>query len=137
MKRCIFFISIILIEILLAGCRKPDPSQTPTLTALITVGEWRISLMKDRNVFYTNEYNGWRFSFASDSTVTATNGITTYSGTWSEDPVRKRFSLNIPAADFRFLRINGQWEIAYKTSRRLDFKDDIVSTTKELQITRL
>lgn len=46
-------------------------------------GTWRVSSFIDSGQDETNDFTGYNFTFDANGTLTATNGNTTYTGSWS------------------------------------------------------
>ncbi len=122
-----FFISF-------SSCRKP--TDAPTLKNVIKQGTWYVNLMKVNGVTYTSAYNGWKFTFLTDSTLTATNSTVSYTGTWNEDTDREKFTLNLQTSNTALIMISQEWDIKLKTPGRVVFMDDKYNPSEELQLTK-
>lgn len=48
----------------------------------VQTGTWRITNFVDSGQDETNDFSGYEFTFASNGTLTATNGTTSYTGSW-------------------------------------------------------
>ena len=53
------------------------------IEANIQQGDWLITKFIDSGVDETSNFTGYMFTFASGGVLNATNGTTTYAGTWS------------------------------------------------------
>ncbi|MFC0603283.1 lipocalin family protein [Winogradskyella pulchriflava] len=53
------------------------------IESAVESGTWRVTSYVDSGDDETNDFNGYNFTFSPDGTLTATNGTTTYTGTWS------------------------------------------------------
>ena len=100
-------------------------------------GTWRITNFVDSGQNETNDFNGYNFTFASDGTLTATNGGNTLTGTWSvtddsnsnddddgssNDDVD--FNISFPVPDSNdFEDLNDGWDIVSYTSTRIELID--------------
>ncbi len=121
--------------LLIVSCKKNDAN--PALAGLITKGKWTVTLMKDNGFNITPAYDGWEFTFLPNSTLTVANGIDDYTGTWAEDSQRKKFILIINSAEIELITISHEWDIDFKTPARVTFKDNKLSPSQELQLTKL
>lgn len=115
-------------------CRKS--SDPPLLTSIITQGSWYVNLMKQNNVNQTAAYANWQFTFKADKGMVVTNGVDTYTGTWSEDEAKDKFILNIASPEIELINISQEWDISLKTFGRVIFKDDNFNPKEELQFTK-
>jgi hypothetical protein len=57
-----------------------DP--TPVINA-VTQGTWHVTSFVDSGDNDTSHFTGYNFTFGPSNTLTATNGVNTYTGTWS------------------------------------------------------
>lgn len=85
-------------------------------------GEWIISSYIDSGQDETNDFNGYVFTFSTNRTLTATNGTTTYTGSWSvtdsnssddsssDDDIDFNIAFPVPDTD-DFEDLNDDWEI--------------------------
>lgn len=85
-------------------------------------GDWIISSYIDSGQDETNDFNGYTFTFSANGTLTATNGTTTYTGSWSvtdsnssddssnDDDIDFNISFPVPDTD-DFEDLNDDWEI--------------------------
>jgi hypothetical protein len=83
-------------------------------------GTWRVTNLVDSGEDETNDFNGYDFTFSENGTVTATNGTTTYNGTWSvtsddsddDNDSDVEFNLFFPVPDTdNFEDLNDDWDI--------------------------
>lgn len=127
-------ILLIILTITAFSCRKP--ADVPSLTSIITEGNWYVNLMKKNGVNMTSLYKKWQFTFNADKTVTVTNGVNNYNGTWEEDDLRQNFKMAITSPELELTSICKVWDISFKTPRRVTFQDDKLNPTEELQYTQ-
>ena len=87
-----FFIPTILLCLAglfsLASCSNDDSSDDNSVTNVqntVQAGTWRITSFIDSGDDETNHFNGFSFTFAGNNVLTASNGTSTYTGTWSID----------------------------------------------------
>lgn len=98
-------------------------------------GTWRISSYIDSGSDETNDFNGYNFNFSTDGTLSATNGTTSYSGTWSvtdssnssddsnnDDDID--FNIFFPVAESNdFEDLNDDWDVVSHTDTTLSLID--------------
>jgi hypothetical protein len=65
------------------GSQSDNSAQIAQIENTVEAGTWRITNFVDSGQDETNDFSGYEFTFASNGTLTATNGTTSYSGTWS------------------------------------------------------
>jgi hypothetical protein len=99
-------------------CSKSDDVVTNTTGT--PAGTWRISLYWDSKD-ETSKFAGYNFSFAAGGQVTATNGTSTVTGTWTESS--SRMVLNF-GSDPLFQKISDDYLKEEKTSVSIRLKDD-------------
>ncbi len=104
-------------------------SQTDMINT-VSSGTWRVTLYNDSGTIRTSNFTGYNFTFATNSSITATNGINTYSGTWSiidtnsNDDNLYDLDFNIAfSAPTNFADITDDWHILSKTATKIEFID--------------
>jgi len=65
------------------GISDDNSQQIAEVENIAAAGLWRITNFEDSGQDETNNFTGYEFTFASNGELTATNGTTTYTGTWS------------------------------------------------------
>ncbi len=90
MKTKTIFLSLFAVALLTVSCdSNDDPANTPAdvnaaeLQATAQQGQWRITYYFDSDKEETSDYAGYVFTFGGDGTISATNGTTEVTGTWS------------------------------------------------------
>ena len=135
LKSCLIFFA----TVSLIACSEDDSSNDNNvdLTQARTdaqSGKWRVSNFVDSGQNETADFNGYEFDFRADGSVVATNGNTTYTGTWSitdssssgddspdDDP---DFNLFFPVPeDDDFDDLNDDWDIVSISSSVIDLID--------------
>jgi hypothetical protein len=129
-----FFTFCFFLIFLISSCRKP--TEAPSLASVITQGEWYVNLMRDNSINKTASYQGWKFTFQADKVVKVSNGVSNYTGVWDEDVLRQKFILTINSPQLPLIQISQEWDISFKTPKRVTFKDNDLSPSQELQFTR-
>ena len=78
---CLFMLNVA------SMCSSDDDNSSPAnpapVISAVTQGSWRVSSFVDSGTNETNHYTGYNLTFGASNVLTATNGINTYTGTWS------------------------------------------------------
>jgi hypothetical protein len=69
--------------LVLASCKKDDVKAIEAIEEEVSSGTWRITNFVDSGTDETANFSGYNFTFSSNGTLAATNGTTSYTGTWS------------------------------------------------------
>lgn len=85
------FIALFIVLNFITSCNKDEDdtnlnssTQDPTVVInTVTQGTWRVILYQDSGVDETSSFSGYTFTFEPSNVLTATNGTTNYTGTWS------------------------------------------------------
>jgi hypothetical protein len=95
-------------------------------------GTWRVSSYIDSGDNETNDFNGYDFTFESNGTLIATNGITMYNGTWSVtssnddsnsiDDIDFNIFFPVPE-DNDFEDLNDDWDVVSHSNTTLSLMD--------------
>ncbi|WP_329805643.1 META domain-containing protein [Flavobacterium facile] len=101
-----------------------DP--TPVIN-IVNNGTWRVTFYEDSSVDETSNFSGYNFSFGAGNILSATNGINTYSGTWSvtsdnslDDSPSNDLDFNIAfSAPANFADLTDDWNIISYTATRI------------------
>lgn len=113
----------------LLSCTNGDSSDT-THTVIqnnVQSGGWKITSFVDSGKDETQHFNGYTFTFATNGTLTATNGPQTHTGTWniadsnSGDDSPEDLDFNILfnlTNDFEDL--NEDWQFISQSSSRIE-----------------
>ena len=129
--------TIILISVWLFGCSSSDDSSNNSgnttqddVVNTAQSGNWVITYFFDTDSDETNNFTGYVFTFGSNGVLTATNGSTTVTGTWSvtdsnsnddsPDDLHFNISFSTPAD---FVDLSDDWEILSYTSAKIDLRD--------------
>jgi len=130
----IFFIPTILLCLAglftLNSCSKDDSSDDNSVVNVqntVQSGAWIITSFIDSGNDETNHFTGFSFTFAGNNVLTATNGSTTYTGTWSIDDDNSNDD-SIDDLHFNILfnlsndfeELNEDWNIVSRTSTRVE-----------------
>jgi len=80
-----FFYALALV-VTLASCQNSSDPVVPTQTVIqnnVQGDTWKITLYIDSGKDETSHFTGYSFTFATNGTITATNGSSSQTGTWS------------------------------------------------------
>ncbi|VXB53996.1 conserved exported hypothetical protein [Flavobacterium sp. 9AF] len=106
-----------------------DP--TPVINAA-SQGTWRITLYEDSGNNETANFAGYNFTFAASNVLTASNGVNTYTGTWSvtNTDVNDDSSSNDLDFNIAFLspemfsnELTDDWDIQSYSSTKIELVD--------------
>ena len=133
--------------IALQSCATDDDSSSSNMNndaqimeaqSIANTGTWIITNFNDSGQNETADFNGYTFDFASDGVITATNGTTTITGTWSitddsnsssdddssDDDDDIDFIISFPVSDSsNFEDLNDSWDIVSVTENRMELRD--------------
>jgi hypothetical protein len=102
-----------------------DP--TPVINTVNT-GTWRVTLYNDSGTVETTNFSNYIFTFGSSNVLTAVNGSTTVTGTWSvtsdnslDDSPSNDLDFNIAfSAPANFAELTDDWNIITYTSTKIE-----------------
>lgn len=92
-------------------------------------GVWMVSKYLDDGVDETYHFNGYEFTFEDGGVLTATNGVNTYSGSWSvaddnDDNSQNDYNLVIFfAGPVDFEELSDDWDIITHNSNTIELYD--------------
>ena len=120
--------------IFMLSCTKDnDLNNDPTLDQMedkIEAGTWKITLFEEAGKDETNHFSGYDFTFNSDGTLLAENGINSYEGTWSitdsnsndDSPDDLHFNIYFNLSN-DFEDLNDDWNILTSTDVKIELID--------------
>ncbi|WP_395056076.1 hypothetical protein [Flavobacterium sp.] len=127
-------LSLIFMISVASMCSKDDPipqsnpsvDPTPVIN-IVNNGTWRVTFYEDSGVNEISNYTGYNFTFGSSSTLTATNGTNTYTGSWSvtsdnsgDDSPSNDLDFNISfSAPVTFVDLTDDWNILEYTTTKV------------------
>lgn len=129
-------ISVLIAVIVLfipSACSDDDDTQstsvdpTPVINT-VNNGTWRVTLFNDSGNVETSNFTGYNFTFGPSSVLTAINGSTTVTGTWSvtsdnsgDDSPSNDLDFNIAfSAPANFVELTEDWNIISYTSTKIE-----------------
>jgi len=137
-NRFLYRVVFVLSLLLTVSCSTNDddsPNNTVQIQQIentAEAGTWRVTNLMDSGEDETSDFNGYDFTFSDNGTVTATNGTTTYDGTWSvtaddsddDDDSDVEFNLFFPVPDTDdFEDLNDDWDIVSYSDNNINLID--------------
>tara|TARA_Y100000780_G_C13673105_1_gene413198 strand:+ start:1186 stop:1698 length:513 start_codon:yes stop_codon:yes gene_type:complete len=142
MKNNLLYAIIIMVSISLMSstCSSDDDGNNSNnnsqeiaqIESQVELGTWIVLSFIDSGQDETNDFNGYGFTFASDGTLTATNGTTTYTGTWSITDSNSNddssddidFNIFFPVPDNNdFEDLNDDWDVVSHSATTISLID--------------
>lgn len=133
MKKLTFILSIF-IAILVVSCNEESDdiqvSVKDQIEENVQSSSWRITKYIDSGDDETHHYTGYNFEFAVNNLITASNGVNSYSGTWSitgsnsNDNSPDDLDFNIffsTPSDFE--ELSDDWDIISQSSQKIELID--------------
>jgi hypothetical protein len=130
MKTVKIFSLVFSILLLIISCDKNDDSDDASQETLIKVnnsivnGTWRVSYFNEDGIEQTYHFNNYNFIFSANKSISATNGSSTYMGTWATgtDDSTPKLILSFSASTGPFEEISEDWQIVTVTANQIDLK---------------
>jgi hypothetical protein len=127
MKKLMGIILIAGFGIFASSCTKEETPNTTTnanTSNTIQNGTWRITYYYDTDHDATSSFNSFDFTFASNGSVNAFNGLTMINGTWATgtDDSQVKLILNFSAIP-PFDEIYGDWHVIELLSNKVRLED--------------
>lgn len=122
-------VAILVVASTMVACSKQKAEK---VEKNIVDGEWRITKLVDDNIDYTANFTAYTFDFNTDGTLTATDGTTTVSGTWSVGKEKDDDLFDdSPDVEFRiqlgtnFYHVNDDsWDLIRQSNTKIELGDD-------------
>lgn len=138
MKKLSVIFSFALATLFIASCYKNSNTSNSTSKGMVqtqiesnmSISNWTISLFNDSGNDETNHFTGYTFKFENNGKLTTTNGVNTYTGTWSisdsnsKDDSKDDLDFNIHfnlTNDFEDL--NDDWDILSYSNNKMELVD--------------
>ena len=132
LKLILVFLAIFMLFIPTA-CSDDDDTQTVSVdpTPVINIvnnGTWRVTYYNDAGTVETTNFTGYDFTFGTSNVLTAINGSTTVTGTWSvtsdnsgDDSPSNDLDFNIAfSVPANFAELTEDWNIISYTSTKIE-----------------
>lgn len=142
MKKVFFYNAIILLSLMIMSstCSVNDDdddellnnsSEIASINDDASNGVWVITYYYDTDHEETSNFTGYTFTFGSNGVLTATNGVNTYTGSWSVTDDSSSSTSSSDDIDFNiafsspsdFEELTDDWEIISHTSTRIELRD--------------
>jgi hypothetical protein len=136
MKAIFNFVAILsfVIPATFTSCSKdenyPTDQKRKEIESNVKTGTWEITYFNDSGTIKTAHFTGYNFTFAANGVLTATNGTTTYTGTWSitdsnsnDDSLNDlHFNINFNLIN-DFSDLNDDWDITFQSVTKIQLID--------------
>jgi hypothetical protein len=104
---------------------------------VVTKGVWKIDLYSNANNDQTNDFTGYTLTFASSGILKASKKGMETEGSWFEDNISKRISIDLGLTDPSLKKLNTNWNIREINDTQLDLQNCSNTATAKLKITIL
>ena len=127
------FVFLLLAAFVFTSCSKHDSNDDNGGGSTVPpTGSWRVSMYWDTGD-ETNKFSGYIFNFATGGVVTATNGSSTATGTWSQTSTKFIINFTGPVP---FDDLSDDWLIVEKNATSIKLKEDNPAQDDRLEFTR-
>jgi hypothetical protein len=122
------FLAVLFMLNVASTCSNDDSSSdspsTSQITTNTTSGAWRVTFYQEDGSTQTSDFSGYNFSINSNGIITAVNGTTTKTGTWSTytDSGYSKFDILFSDLDGPFESISEDWKVLSSTTSKLELK---------------
>ena len=137
MKQSKLSIALLMLVFIFMSCEKSNDMDNVAVNvnsvkATASSGIWMVTLFEEDGVNETNDFSGFDFDFNPDGTITAINGDTTITGSWSittddnddDDSKDDDIDFNIFfASPSNFSELTEDWDIVSYNDSRIELKD--------------
>lgn len=108
---------------------KSSESEIEQISQDLGLGTWKITKFIDSGKDETSSFNGFLFTFNPNGSLVATNGINTFTGTWSivkdssdDSPDDLDFTIFFPVST-KFEDLNDDWDITSHSASKIELID--------------
>lgn len=121
---CVFMLNVA------STCSNDDDSSSSNNPSIIEVnnnvvtGAWQVTLFSESGSNQTSNFSGYNFNFTTGGVLTAVNGSTTVTGTWSTgtDDSTPKMYINFNVSNGPFEEISEDWIILSNSSSKIELK---------------
>ncbi|MBS7786346.1 hypothetical protein KIH23_03475 [Flavobacterium sp. CYK-55] len=122
---CVFMVNVA------SMCSSDDSSSssssspsTSQVTQSVTNGNWTVTLYNESGSIHTSDFSGYAFNFASSGDMTAVNGSSIQTGSWStyRDSSRTKMDIGFSAVSGSFESISEDWDVLSTSSTKIELK---------------
>lgn len=111
MKNFRIYISVIFL-FFSVGCKKfVDNQKEQAAMSFITNGHWKVEAYLIDTTSITSDFDGYKFKFNDDGTVSGVNEAGSQAGTWAGDVTDYSITSEFPSAGDPLQKLNGHWVI--------------------------
>ncbi|WP_222718677.1 hypothetical protein [Algoriphagus sp. AK58] len=108
---------------------KSSESEIDQISQDLGLGTWKITKFIDSGKDETSSFNGFLFTFNPNGSLVATNGVNTFTGTWSivkdssdDSPDDLDFTIFFPVST-KFEDLNDDWDITSHSASKIELID--------------
>lgn len=121
-----------------AACTSIDHyTVSKSATPVVTKGVWKINFFQDANSDQTNNFAGYTFTFNESGIVKASKNGVDVNGSWFEDDIAKRITIDLGATDPSLTKLNTKWSITEVSNAQVELQDNSSISLGKLNITTL
>ena len=128
----------VVIALSLISCKKViENQQKKAVMSFITNGQWVVTSYLSDTVDVTLEFDGYKFKFKDDGTVTGDNGSLSATGTWIGEVSDYSITSDFPYAGDPFQKLNGHWIIKDSGLTFVKAKMTVNGVVMQLHLTKV
>jgi len=130
------FIGIILLTLVLSGCKKTiDKIQEDLVIQAMTDGQWAVTSFIKDGTNITTDFSSYKFKYYSNKTVDALkNGTTEITGTWDGNSSAMTTYANFNSPPYPLTLINGTWQITKNSWTYVEATQTSGGVTKTMRL---
>ena len=111
MKKCYVLIAVAIV-LSLFSCKKAiENQQKKAVMSFITNGQWVVTSYLSDTTDLTTSFDGYKFKFEDNGTVSGNNGNSSATGTWVGEVSDYSITSDFPGAGDPYQKLNGHWII--------------------------
>lgn len=125
-------IGLVVLSLGMLSCEddsKSSESEIDQISQDLGLGTWKITKFIDSGKDETSSFNGFLFTFNPNGSLVATNGVNTFTGTWSivkdssdDSPDDLDFTIFFPVST-KFEDLNDDWDITSHSASKIELID--------------
>ena len=121
-----------------AACTSIDHyTVSRSASPVVTKGIWKVNFFMDANNDRTNDFAGYTFTFNESGIINASKNGIDIAGSWFEDDISKRITIDLGATDPSLTKLNTKWSIQDVSNVEVELQDNSSTATGKLNITTL
>ena len=112
-------------------------SVSPSVTKLVTKGTWKVNCYSNANTDNTCNFQDYTFTFQPSGSVTAVKDGISYTGSWLEDNISKKITINFNNSNAVLNELTDYWNITAISDAGISFEKTTDVDTEKFYITAL